>query len=68
MIWLSRQRLILVGFAALVLGVAAPAEARIEGEALIGQPFGVGRITLSGPDVAIDANRVLIYEKDGRVH
>jgi hypothetical protein len=51
-----------------LLAAPGPAEARIEGEAIVGQPWGVGRVTLSGPDVAIDANRVLIYEKNGRVH
>src|SRR5687768_5846035 len=47
---------------------AATAHARIDGEAIPGRPFGVARITLSAADVggAIDADRVLISERDGR--
>ena len=63
------QRFLL--FAALVgllpLALVRVCEARIEAEALIGRPFGVGRVTISGLDVAIDANRVSIEEKNGRV-
>jgi hypothetical protein len=63
------QRFLL--FAALVgllpLTFVRVSEARIEAEALIGRPFGVGRVTISGLDVAIDANRVSIEEKNGRV-
>jgi hypothetical protein len=57
----------------LVLGIlfslwlAADARARVDGEALIGRPFGVGQVTITGLNVAIDPNRVLIKEKNGRV-
>ena len=47
--------------------LASPAHARIEGEALAGRPFGVGRITVTGADAAIDMNRVLIADREGRV-
>jgi hypothetical protein len=55
-----------------VLGWAATASpqvahARVDAEALIGQPFGVGRVTISGLEFAIDANRVQIAERNGRV-
>ena len=40
---------------ALVLSVASLAHARIEGEALVGRPFGVGRITISGGEAAIES-------------
>src|SRR5881275_526813 len=43
------------------------AAARVEGEAIIGRPFGVAQVTLSGLDIGIDANRVQIEEKNGRV-
>ena len=46
---------------------AAPAQARIEAEALVGRPFGVGRISITGGEAAIDLNRVLISDADGRV-
>lgn len=68
MIQRPQQNIALFAVAIVALCIAEPAQARVEGEALIGKPFGVGRITLSGPDVAIDATRVLIYERDGRVH
>jgi len=51
----------------MLLAVASIAEARVEAEALVGRPFGVGRVTISGLDVGIDANRVLIEERNGRV-
>jgi hypothetical protein len=56
-------------FAALtaVFTFAQPALGRIEGDALAGQPFGVGRITISGGEAAIDLNRVLIDDGGGRV-
>ena len=41
--------------------------ARIEAEALVGRPFGVGRITISGSEAAIDLNRVLISDGGERV-
>ncbi len=41
--------------------------ARIEAEALIGRPFGVGRITIGGGAAAVDLNRVLISDGGGRV-
>ena len=43
-------------------------EAQLEGDALAAQPFGVGQVSISGLDVAIDINRVSIEEKNGRVH
>src|SRR5262245_50515271 len=46
---------------------AGSAEARVDGEALVGRPFGVGSVTISGLDASIDASKVLIYEKNGRV-
>jgi len=49
------------------LAAASVAEARVEAEALVGRPFGVGRVTISGLEVGIDANRVLIEERNGRV-
>ena len=52
---------------ALVLAAVSTAHARIEGEALVGRPFGVGRITISGGEAAIDLNRVLISDGGGRV-
>jgi hypothetical protein len=61
-----RQRNIAI-IGGLLLLASRPAEARVEAEALVGQPFGVGQVTLSGLDVAIDANRVMIEEKNGRV-
>ncbi len=55
---------------AIVLIAATVASARIEGEAVIGEPFGVGRITFSAADVggSIDEARLRIEERDGRVH
>ena len=55
------------GIGLIILLAARPAEARVEAEALVGRPFGVGQVTISGLDVAIDANRVVIEEKNGRV-
>jgi hypothetical protein len=49
------------------LVAANTAHARIEAEALVGRPFGVGRITISGGEAAIDLNRVLISDGGGRV-
>src|SRR5437867_6286822 len=51
----------------LLLIFARSAQARVEGEALVGRPFGVGQISISGLDVGIDVNRVAIEEKNGRV-
>jgi hypothetical protein len=49
--------------------LASPAQARIEAEALLGRPFGVARVRFTGADagVAIDASRVLLEERNGRV-
>src|SRR6266436_3331960 len=44
-----------------------PALGRVEGEAVVGRPFGVAQVTLSGLEAGIDANRVQIEEKNGRV-
>jgi len=63
---MSRSAALILAVAA-CLWLAAPAHARVDGEALIGRPFGVGQITISGLDVAIDANRVHLEEKSGRV-
>ena len=40
---------------------------RVEGEAAVGRPFGVGRVTISGGEAAVDLNRVRIESADGRV-
>lgn len=53
--------LVLVG-----LSSAQPALARVEAEALIGNPFGVCRLTISGPEAPADAASVLLEEKNGR--
>jgi hypothetical protein len=50
-----------------LVALTTPASGRVEGEALVGRPFGVGRITISGGEAAIDLNRVLIANNDGRV-
>jgi hypothetical protein len=52
---------------AIFAGYPATALGRVEAEALVGRPFGVGRITISGAEAAIDLNRVLISDKEGRV-
>src|SRR5262245_7974179 len=57
----------LIAASAVLLLLAQNAQARVESDALLGRPFGVGTVTVSGLDVAIDANRVLIEEKNGRV-
>ena len=41
--------------------------ARVEADALSGRPFGVGQVTISGLEMAIDAGRVFVGEKNGRV-
>jgi hypothetical protein len=53
-------------FAALsIVAVTAPsARARVEAEALVGRPFGVGRIAISGE--AVDMTQVRIAAADGR--
>lgn len=43
------------------------ADARIDGDAVIGRPFGVAQVSISGLDLAIDVNHVAIEEKNGRV-
>lgn len=55
---------------AMVLIAATVASARIDGDAVVGEPFGVGRITLSAADAGgtIDPSRLRIEERDGRVH
>ncbi len=55
---------------AIVLAAATVASARIEGEAIVGEPFGVGRVTLSAADAGgtIDPSQLRIDERDGRVH
>ena len=55
---------------AMVLAAATVASARIEGDAVEGEPFGVGRITLTAADVGgtIDERLLRIEERDGRIH
>lgn len=50
------------------LTTAACAEAKIEAEAVAGNPFGVARITLSGLDAPLDQTRLFLVEKNGRAH
>ena len=52
----------------LSLWVCATASARIDGEAVIGEPFGVGRITLAAADAGGEIHQLRIEERDGRVH
>ena len=52
---------------AMLAAVASTASARIEAEALMGRPFGVGRVTITAGEAAIDLNRVLIDDGGGRV-
>lgn len=55
---------------ALAAGLSASAaQARIEGEAIAGTPFGVARVTFSAADAGgpIDEDSVLLYEREGRV-
>src|SRR5262245_45035231 len=63
-----RMKSRILAVAAFLLFFSRSAHARIDAEALIGRPFGVGQITISGLDVALDANRVTIEEKNSRVH
>src|SRR5690242_7800669 len=60
------RQLAIAVVAGLLLAGAQTAEGRVEGEALIGRPFGVAQVSISGLDVGIDANRVAIEEKNGR--
>lgn len=50
-----------------VLLIGRTADARIEADAVVGRPFGVGQISINGLEAGIDANRVAIDEKNGRV-
>jgi hypothetical protein len=50
------------------LATAACAAAKIEADALVGRPFGVGRITLSGLDAPLDQTRLFLVERNGRAH
>ena len=50
----------------ILMVVARTAEGRVEGEALLGRPFGVAQVSITGLDVGIDVNRVAIEEKNGR--
>lgn len=55
-------------FCGLLLSVSS-AQARIETEAIIGQPYGVGRITIDGAEAGrLDDRRVLLREANNRVH
>jgi hypothetical protein len=56
--------------AVLVLGslFSAYAEARVEVDALAGRPFGVGQISLTGLEMGLDASRLHIEEKNGRIY
>lgn len=49
-----------------VLTLSRPVAARVEAEAVVGQPFGVGKVTISGLENGIDASRVQIAERNGR--
>lgn len=55
---------------ALSLLAAAEALARVDGDAIVGEPFGVGRVSFSAADVGgtIDELRLRIEERDGRIH
>lgn len=70
----SRRALSATFAAALFLGLqlllCTSASARIDGEAVIGEPLGVGRISFSAADIGgeIDQARLRIEERDGRVH
>jgi hypothetical protein len=57
----------LAGVVAALIVFSRTAEARVEGEALVGRPFGVGQVSVSGLEFAIDASRVFVEEKNGRV-
>lgn len=57
----------LIAATAALLIFAPSLHARVESDALSGRPFGVGQVTVSGLEVAIDATRILIEEKNGRV-
>jgi hypothetical protein len=62
---MSRLFVVCVG---LVVALASrPVLGRVEAEAIVGRPFGVGQVNITGLDVAIDAERVTIVEKNGRV-
>lgn len=56
-----------VAFTVALLFLSRLAQARVEGEALIGRPFGVGQVSVSGVELGIDASRVFVEEKNGRV-
>ncbi|MBW8884640.1 MAG: hypothetical protein JF612_07655 [Planctomycetia bacterium] len=56
----------IVAIIGLFLVAGRTAEGRVEGEALLGRPFGVAQVSITGLDVAIDVNRVAIEEKNGR--
>jgi hypothetical protein len=56
---------LLLAIAAVVM-LAQPALARVEADALVGRPFGVGQVTITGLEAGIDANRVQIGERNGR--
>ena len=64
-----RLQIVRLGIIVTALGLVfgEVAQARVDGEAVVGQPFGVASVTISGLDAAIDANRVLLTEKNGRV-
>jgi len=61
------MRCLLAALALSALFVAR-AEARVEAAALAGRPFGVGQVSLSGLEMGLDASRLLIEEKNGRVY
>jgi hypothetical protein len=54
----------------LVLLAAGPLLARIDAEAVPGEPYGIGRVTLNRAELRspIDENALLITERDGRIH
>src|SRR5262245_50545624 len=60
-----------VVFASLVLLLLpAAALARVDGEAVPGRPFGLGRVTIPRADLRgkIDEQAIQITERDGRIH
>ena len=60
------RQLAIAGVMGLLLIAARTAEGRIEGEAVVGRPFGVAQVSISGLDIGVDVNRVAIEEKNGR--
>lgn len=62
----ARRASLAVGAMLFGLLLAAPAVAQVQGEALVGSPFGVGRVTLRLGEGAIDASAMALDEARGR--